>query len=242
MISIHNLTKQFGRLRALDGIEAEFSAGQSIALIGPNGSGKTTLLKCLLGMARPDNGTLQFEGSDLTRSDAYRARIGYMPQIGRYPDNMRIGQLFDMMRDLRGYPENVDEELLDEFGLKAMFDKPLRALSGGTRQKVSAALAFLFRPAVLILDEPTAGLDPLAAEVLKAKILRERNTDRVIIVTSHILSDLDEISTHVLYLMDGKLQFFKDIETLKTETGESRLGLAIANVMRRHANENQASA
>lgn len=242
MIAIHNLTKQFGRLRALDGIEAEFSAGQSIALIGPNGSGKTTLLKCLLGMARPDTGSLQFEGADLTRSDAYRARIGYMPQIGRYPDNMRIGQLFDMMRDLRGYPENVDEELLDEFGLKTMFDKPLRALSGGTRQKVSAALAFLFHPAVLILDEPTAGLDPLAAEVLKAKILRERNTDRVIIVTSHILSDLDDISTHVMYLMDGKLQFFKDIETLKTETGETRLGLAIANVMRRHANENQASA
>lgn len=242
MIAIHNLTKQFGRLRALDGIEAEFSAGQSIALIGPNGSGKTTLLKCLLGMARPDTGSLQFEGADLTRSDAYRARIGYMPQIGRYPDNMRIGQLFDMMRDLRGYPENVDEELLDEFGLKTMFDKPLRALSGGTRQKVSAALAFLFHPAVLILDEPTAGLDPLAAEVLKAKILRERNTDRVIIVTSHILSDLDDISTHVMYLMDGKLQFFKDIDTLKTETGETRLGLAIANVMRRHANENQASA
>ncbi|HNM26586.1 MAG TPA: ATP-binding cassette domain-containing protein, partial [Saprospiraceae bacterium] len=98
MINIQNLTKRFGRLCALDDINAQFSAGQSIALIGPNGSGKTTLLKCLLGMARPDSGALHFEGYDLAHSDAYRARIGYMPQIGRYPDNMRIGQLFDMMR------------------------------------------------------------------------------------------------------------------------------------------------
>jgi len=242
VINIQNLTKHFGRLCALDGISAEFSAGQSIALIGPNGSGKTTLLKCLLGMARPDSGALHFEGNDLTRSDACRARIGYMPQIGRYPDNMRIGQLFDMMRDLRGHPGNTDEELLEVFGLKNMFDKPLRALSGGTRQKVSAALAFLFRPGVLILDEPTAGLDPLAAEVLKAKILRERDGERVFIVTSHILSDLDDISTHVMYLMDGKMLFFKDIESLKAETGEARLGLAIASIMRRHADQDQASA
>lgn len=242
MIEIKALTKHFGRLCALDAISAGFRPGQSVALIGPNGSGKTTLLKCLLGMARPDSGTLFFDGADLTRDDSSRARIGYMPQIGRYPDNMRIGQLFDMMRDLRGHPAGTDEELIEEFGLHDMFDKPLRALSGGTRQKVSAALAFLFRPPVLILDEPTAGLDPLAAEVLKAKILRERDDDRVFIVTSHILSDLDEISTHVMYLMDGKMLFFKDIETLKAETGESRLGHAIARVMRLHADQYQASA
>lgn len=232
MIEISNLTKNFGRLLALDSVTIAFQPGQSVALIGPNSSGKTTLLKCLLGMVKPDVGSLHFDGVDISRSDAYRARLGYMPQIGRYPDNMKIGQVFEMMRDLRGTArDGTDEELIEAFKLRDMFHKSMRALSGGTRQKVSAALAFLFRPPVLVLDEPTAGLDPVAAEVLKGKILRERSDNRLFLVTSHILSDLDEISTHVLYLVEGKLLFFKDIETLKTETGEERLGRAIARVM-----------
>ena len=232
MIEIQNISKQFGKLKALDNISANFTEGQAISLIGPNGSGKTTLIKCLLGMVIPDAGTMLFKGNDVTKSCDYRSDIGYMPQIGRYPDNMRISQIFDMMIDLRKkHNPKLDEELINAFDLRKQFDQPMRTLSGGTIQKVSACLAFLFDPSVLVLDEPTAGLDPVASEVLKAKVLKEKNKGKLILMTSHILSDLEEMTTDIMYLQDGKLQFFKPVEALKAATNENRLARAIASVM-----------
>src|SRR5207237_9494798 len=111
-------------------------------------------------------------------------------------------------------------------------DKSMRSLSGGTRQKVSAALAFLFDPQILILDEPTAGLDPLSSEILKTKIAAEKSKGKLILITSHILSDLEDLTTDVMYLQEGKLIFFKSIGALRAETGEEKLGKAIAWVMR----------
>ena len=232
MIDIQNISKRFGKLKALDGVSATFNEGQAVSLIGPNGSGKTTLIKCLLGMVIPDDGVMRFKGTDVTTTCDYRRDIGYMPQIGRYPDNMRISQIFDMMIDLRkNHNILLDEELLEAFDLKKQFDKPMRTLSGGTIQKVSACLAFLFDPSVLILDEPTAGLDPVASEILKAKVLKEKKRGKLILMTSHILSDLEEMTTDVMYLQDGKMQFFKPVEELKAATNETRLARAIASVM-----------
>ena len=155
--------------------------------------------------------------------------IGYMPQIGRYPDNMKVGQLFQMMKNIRKVADTeLDNDLLVKFNLVSIFDKPMRTLSGGTRQKVSAALAFYFNPAILILDEPTAGLDPLSSEILKEKIMEEKKKNKLILITSHILSDLDELTTHVMYLQEGKMIFLKNIESLREETGEDKLGKAIA--------------
>ncbi len=232
MIDIQNISKRFGKLKALDGVSATFNEGQAVSLIGPNGSGKTTLIKCLLGMVIPDEGVMRFKGTDVTTTCDYRRDIGYMPQIGRYPDNMRISQIFDMMIDLRkNHNILLDEELLDAFDLKKQFDKPMRTLSGGTIQKVSACLAFLFDPSVLVLDEPTAGLDPVASEILKAKVLKEKKRGKLILMTSHILSDLEEMTTDVMYLQDGKMQFFKPVEELKAATNENRLARAIASVM-----------
>ena len=232
MIDIQNISKQFGKLNALDAVTATFKEGQAVSLIGPNGSGKTTLIKCLLGMVIHDSGTLCFKGQDVTKSCDYRRDIGYMPQIGRYPENMRIRQIFDMMIDLRkNRNKPLDEELINAFDLKKQFEKPMRTLSGGTIQKVSACLAFLFDPSVLVLDEPTAGLDPVASEILKAKVLKEKKRGKLILMTSHILSDLEEMTTDVMYLQDGKLQFFKPVEMLKAATNETRLARAIAAVM-----------
>jgi Cu-processing system ATP-binding protein len=121
---------------------------------------------------------------------------------------------------------------VDQFELKKIFEKPMRTLSGGTRQKVSAAVAFLFNPPILILDEPTAGLDPLASEILKEKILAEKKKNKLILITSHILSDLDELTTHIMYMQDGKMLFLKDISALQEETGEVKLGKAIARIMK----------
>ncbi len=107
----------------------------------------------------------------------------------------------------------------------------MRSLSGGTRQKVSACLAFLFSPEILILDEPTAGLDPVSSELLKDKIRQERAKGRLVLITSHVLSDLDDITSHVVYLQDGKLMFYKEVEELKRSTGEEKLNKVIATIM-----------
>lgn len=217
---------------ALDMINAEFNKGQVISLIGPNGSGKTTLIKSILGLVEPDSGSISFDGVAITEGVEYRRNIGYMPQIGRYPDNMKIGQLFSMIKNIRNNEKEVDEELYYKFKLDTILEKSMRSLSGGTRQKVSASLAFLFNPDVLILDEPTAGLDPLSSEILKEKIIAEKQKGKLILITSHVLTDLEEITTDVMYLHEGKVLFTKSLAELQAETGEEKLSKAIAWLMK----------
>lgn len=232
MIIANNVTKKFGKLPVLKDVSATFNRGEAIALIGPNGSGKTTFIKSILGLVVPDSGFITFNGKNIARDWTYRQSLGYMPQIGRYPENMSIAQLMAMMKDIRGADAlALDEELIETFGLKQMANKRMRTLSGGTRQKVSAALAFLFNPDVLILDEPTAGLDPIATEQLKEKIRRTVQQGKLLLVTSHVLNDLEEIITEVAYLQEGCLQFHKSWELLQKDTGEQRLSKAIARIM-----------
>lgn len=231
MIIASNVSKQFSRLKALDNVSVTCNKGECIALIGPNGSGKTTLIKSILGMVVPDSGFITFNGNNILHSWQYRNKIGYMPQIGRYPENMTIGDVLDMMMDIRGGENELDEDLIHSFGLDLLKQKRMRTLSGGTRQKVSASLAFLFDPEVLILDEPTAGLDPVASEILKEKIISEKEKGKLILITSHVLSELDDLVTQIIYMQDGKLLFHKSIEALRSDTGEEKLAKAIASVM-----------
>lgn len=232
MIIANNVSKKFGRFKALNNVSVACNKGECIALIGPNGSGKTTFIKCILGMVVPNNGFITFNGKNILHDWLYRKHIGYMPQIGRYPDNMTIGQIFRMMKDIRsGDQSRLDETLVKAFGLDQLLNKRMRTLSGGTRQKVSAALAFLFDPDVLILDEPTAGLDPVASEKLKEKIIHEKSKGKLILITSHVLSELDELITQVIYMQEGNILFHKNWSDLQTDTGEQKLSKAIASVM-----------
>ena len=232
MIIANNVTKTFGKLKALDNVSMNCLRGQTIALIGPNGSGKTTLIKSILGMVVPDSGFITFDQDNILHTWTYRDRIGYMPQIGRYPENMSIAQVFSMMRDIRKSTLATDEELITAFGLEEMMQKKMRTLSGGTRQKVSASLAFLFNPDVLILDEPTAGLDPLASEILKYKIIKEKQKGKLILITSHVLSELDDVVSEIIYMQEGKVQFHKSLKQLQEDTGEIKLAKAIAHFMK----------
>ena len=229
---IENLCKNFGKLIVLDQVNLNLNAGKSYAFVGPNGSGKTTLIKSILGMVKPTSGLIQFDGKDIANEWRYREQIGYMPQIGRYPENMRIGELIDMMKNIRKDMKTVDEELIDAFKLYKIYDKRMHTLSGGTRQKVSASLAFLFHAPVLILDEPTAGLDPISVEILKEKILHERRRGKLMIITSHILSDLDELSTEMIYIFEGKVQYNNSIDALKLETNETKLNKAVTTLIK----------
>ena len=237
MIEIKELQKKFGKLEVLKNINLSCKKGECIALIGPNGCGKTTLIKSVLGMVLPDSGTIHFNGNSVLGEYLYREKIGYMPQIGRYPDNMTIGQIIEMIKKIRNSADDLDEDLLHAFELEKMFDKQMRTLSGGTTQKVSAVLAFLFNPDVLILDEPTAGLDPLAAEVLKEKIIKEKEKGKLILITSHLLSELDDLITEIIFMQEGKVHFHQKVEELKTTTGEEKISKAIAKILKNKQNE-----
>jgi Cu-processing system ATP-binding protein len=231
MIETIGITKKFGKFYALNDVTISCKAGQCIALIGPNGSGKTTFIKCILGMVVPDHGSINFDNKSIANSWLYRNRIGYMPQIGRYPENMTIQQVFNMMKDIRKPTGEHDEDLVKSFGLDKLMNKRMRTLSGGTTQKVSACLAFLFNSEVLILDEPTAGLDPVSSELLKEKIIKERDKGKLILVTSHVLSELDDLITEVIFMEEGNLKFHSTLDKLKESTGENKLSKAIAKVM-----------
>jgi Cu-processing system ATP-binding protein len=203
------------------------------AVVGPNGAGKTTLIKILLGLARPDGGEVLFDGEPVSDDPGYRARVGYMPQIARFPENLTGAELLEMLQDLRGGAaiDRVDAELVEEFGLADQLRKPLRTLSGGTRQKVNAVMAFLFGPDLLVLDEPTAGLDPVSSGVLKDKILSARAAGKTLILTSHVMSELEELADDVAFLLDGKVCFVGPVADLKRATRQVSLERALAHVM-----------
>jgi Cu-processing system ATP-binding protein len=235
MIKFVHVTKRFKRHYALQDVSAQIANGSVVSLIGPNGSGKTTLIKSFLGMVTPDSGEIYFDNQLIHKQYKYRDRVGYMPQIGRYPDNMKVGQVIDMIRNIRGVvSRELDNDLFNAFEIASIKDKAMQSLSGGTRQKVSATIAFMFNPEVYVLDEPTAGLDPMASEILKDKIIREKKRGKLILLSSHILSDLEELTTDVRYLNEGRLQFFETLDGIRELTGEQKLSKAIAALMERN--------
>ena len=233
MIEIKNLTKKFQKFTALDEVNLSFENGHSIALIGPNGCGKTTMIKCILGLNVVEDGDILVDGKSVKDDYKYRENIGYMPQIGRYPENMTIEETIKMIKDTRkSTGDNLDTELLDAFELENIYGKKMRTLSGGTTQKVSAVLAFLFNPKVIILDEPTAGLDPLATEILKNKIIKEKNKGKLIIITSHLLSELDEIISEIVFMNEGKVLVHQSVEDLKKETNTTKISDGIISILK----------
>ena len=236
MIEIKNLTKKFNKFTALQNIDLECKKGHSIAFIGPNGCGKTTLIKCILGLNVVESGDILVNGNSVKNDFLYREKIGYMPQIGKYPENMTIGQTIKMIQDNRKNIENIDTELLEAFELPKLYDKKMSTLSGGTTQKVSAVLAFMFHPEIIILDEPTAGLDPLASEILKNKIIKERKNGKLIIITSHLLSELDDMVNEIVFINEGKILVHQSVEDLKTETQQTKISDAITNILKNMRN------
>jgi Cu-processing system ATP-binding protein len=230
VITVRGLSKRFGRQDVLRALDLEIRPGRVTAIVGPNGAGKTTLIKLVLGLTRRDAGTIELDGTPIGDDPGYRSRIGYMAQIARFPENLTGRELLALLTDLRGSPP-LDEDLIAGFRLEADLDKPLRALSGGTRQKVNAVMAFLFDPDLLVLDEPTAGLDPVSSAILKDKILAARGAGKTVIVTSHIMSELEELADDVVFLLEGRAPFAGALSDLKIRTRQRSLERAIAHMM-----------
>ena len=234
-LCVTGLAKRYGSLPVLQGIDLALERRRATAILGPNGAGKTTLIKSILGLTSIDAGEILVDGRRIDESPAYRAAIGYMPQSARLPDNLTANDLISLLTDMRGRTATLDRTLVDAFRLGADLTKPLRMLSGGTRQKVNAVLAFLFGPDLLILDEPTAGLDPIASSILKDKVLEERGRGRTIVLTSHVMNDLEELADDVVFLLDGVVRFVGSLSDLKRRTRQLSLERAVAHLMREEA-------
>jgi Cu-processing system ATP-binding protein len=230
MIKIKNLHKKFGKLTVLDGLNLNINKGGIFAVLGPNGSGKTTLIKSVLGMVIPEEGTINIDGEEILKKHEYRNNVNYLPQIANFPGNLSVSELIQMIKDIRTKKAN-DLELIELFDLQPFLKKKLSNLSGGTKQKVNLVLTFMFDSELIILDEPTTGLDPISLIRLKEIIQSEKQKGKTILITSHIMSFVEEMSDEIVFLLDGKIHFKGKIETLKEQTNQTDLEHAIATIL-----------
>lgn len=232
MITIQNISKSFGSLQVLKNLDLDLKQGGKItAILGPNGSGKTTLIKSILGMVLPDAGSITFEGGAIKGKWAYRNRIDYLPQIARFPENLTVHELLKMVQDLRGGKPQA-EHLIERFALKPFLHKRLGTLSGGTRQKVNIVQALMYDSPVLILDEPTNGLDPVALLELKSLLDEERKNGKLILITTHIMSFVEQMADEVVFLLEGKVHFRGNQQQLKERYNAASLEHAIAAILK----------
>ncbi|MBW7868246.1 MAG: ABC transporter ATP-binding protein [Brumimicrobium sp.] len=230
MVKVENLYKKFRKNEVLKGVNLQTPDSGIFTILGPNGSGKTTLIKCILGMVVPDTGMISLNGKPIDKKGVYRRDIDYLPQIANFPNQLTVKELIKMIKDLRGTPSR-EEELIQLFLLQPFLDKKLANLSGGTKQKVNIVLTFMFDSPILILDEPTTGLDPVAMLSLKKLIFQEREKGKIILVTSHIMSFVEEISDEIIFILDGVIYFQGTANDLREKTNEIDFEHAIAKIL-----------
>lgn len=231
MIKIHNLYKKFGKNEVLKGIDLSINEGGVFAVLGPNGSGKTTLIKSILGMVIPNSGEIKVNGMSVKQNFKYRDEIDYLPQIANFPGNLKVNELIAMIKDLRASKTANDKELIELFKLEPFLDKKLVNLSGGTKQKVNLVLTFMFNSSLVILDEPTTGLDPISLLRLKKLIAQEKEKGKTILITSHILSFVEEVADEIVFLLEGKIYFKGSIADLRAQTKQPDFEHAIASIL-----------
>lgn len=230
MIEVKDLYKKFGKVEVLKNLQLDIKQGGVFAVLGPNGSGKTTLIKSILGMVIPNKGTIAINNENVLAKHEYRNNINYLPQIANFPNNLTVKELVSLVKNLRAKPTQ-DAELIELFGLTPFLHQKLGNLSGGTRQKVNIVLTFMFDSPITILDEPTTGLDPISLIHLKNIIRKEKNDGKTILITSHIMSFVEEISDQIVFLLDGKIYFKGSIAELQKQTNQQNLETAIATIL-----------
>lgn len=227
---VNNIHKSFGKYPVLKGIDLELRPGTLTTVLGPNGSGKTTLIKCILGMVIPQAGKIMISGKEAGLLWQYRKEIGYLPQIARFPENLKVRELISMIRDIRNQPADP-ERLVSLFSLGEFLNVPLRHLSGGTRQKVNILIAFMFDSPYYILDEPTVGLDPLSLIRFKDMLAEEKAAGKAILMTTHMVHRVEEMADEIVFLLEGIVYFRGSVKALKDQYSGGNLERAIANLL-----------
>jgi Cu-processing system ATP-binding protein len=230
MIEIEGLNKFYGNNHVLKDINLDIGEPGIYAILGPNGSGKSTLLKSIIGLVNPKKGGIKVDEIPVTDTHVYRKKISYLPQIARFPDNLRVYELIRLIKDIRN--EDADEtDLVRLFDMEPEMRKRLRNLSGGTRQKVNMILGFLFDTPYMILDEPTVSLDPVSLTKFRKIISEKREQGKIIIYTTHIMNLVEELSDQIILLLEGRVIFKGGLEEIRSETGASSLENAIASLI-----------
>jgi ABC-2 type transport system ATP-binding protein len=222
-IEVSGLSKQYGRIRALDGVSFTVGKGEVIGLLGPNGAGKTTLMKVLTGYLEPDEGDGTIHGKDvITDTLAAQRHIGYLPENAPLYGEMMVQEYLEMMAALRGVALDRRAVAVDDAmaatGLMDRAGQKIATLSRGYRQRVGIAQAILHRPDVLILDEPTAGLDP--TQIVEIRDLIKRLAERsTVLLSTHILSEVEATCERVLVIIKGQLKADAKVSELRTSNG-----------------------
>jgi Cu-processing system ATP-binding protein len=231
MLEVENIRKRFGHIDALRGVSFAVQPGTITGILGPNGCGKTTLIKVILGLVLPDGGSVRLNGTEVLQEFRYRENIGYMPQNAHFPHNLTINELLTMLEEIRGVEAKKRQELVELFELSMHLKKPFDHLSGGTRQKVAAVAAMMFAPPLLVLDEPTVGLDPLAVARLKERIVQQKKDGGTVILVSHMVSEIEQLVEQMVFLLDGQVRFFGTLKAARQQTGVEHLEQAIVSLI-----------
>ena len=230
MIKFNNISKKFGQNQVLTDVNINLEPSSLNSFLGPNGSGKTTLIKIFLGLVKPDTGNITDKDENILENHIYKENIGYMTQIANYPDNLTASDLMSLVVAIRSRKPVMKDELISLFKLEDSLNKPLKHLSGGTKQKVNAVIAVMFDCPILVLDEPTVGLDPQSSRILKDLLIKERNLGKTILLTSHILQDVEELSDKLNVLIDGKIVYSGNKNELISQTGSQTLEDSIIKI------------
>ena len=216
MIRVEGLHKRFGAITAVDGLTFGVEAGETFALVGPNGAGKTTTLKCLLGLVCPDAGRVVL-GPELRppRDPRARAALGYVPQRVDFPAGRTVAEVLGFFAELRGLGRDAVAAALARVGMSALEGRRAGTLSGGYAQRLSLAQALLGDPAVLVLDEPTASLDPQATWEFRSLVLELKASGKTIVLCSHLLGEVERVADRVLILVAGRAAALERLADLR---------------------------
>lgn len=227
MIEVRSLVKYYGSKKVLNNLSFKIKKGSITGILGPNACGKTSLIKCILGLTVATSGEIWIDGKITDGLGEFRRKIGYMPQTPNFPENLCIRELLDMLETLRGQAAPSRQTLMNHFKLEQIKDQPLEQLSGGTRQKVSAVIAFMFDAPIIILDEPTVGLDPLTAVHFKDLVLNRAQQGTTFIFVSHILPEIEKMASEMIFINDGHVVFSGTIPDLLKQSSAQELDRAI---------------
>ncbi len=229
MIRVEDLSKRYGAVVAVDGLSFQVEPGETFALIGPNGAGKTTTLKMLLGLARPDRGRIRL-GRQALAPDDPRARhdVGYVPQRVEFAPARTVSEVLGFFAALRGLPREAVPRALERVRLSSHAARRANELSGGYIQRLSLGQALLGDPALLVLDEPTASLDPEATWEFRSLVEQLQREGKTVLLCSHLLSEVERVADRVLILVEGRRAALERLDDLRArQAGATRLAVEL---------------
>ena len=217
-IEIENLTKKFGELAALDNVSISLEKGQIVGLLGPNGSGKTTLIKILNGLLTPTGGSAKINGME--PGVGTKKVVAYLPDRNALPDYMTTDQLMDLYGDFfADFNRQKAEAMVDDLGIDRK--QQMKKMSKGTKEKLQLCLVMAREAEVYLLDEPIGGVDPATRDYILKTIISNYNEDAVVIISTHLIADIESVLDDVIFLKKGKVELHKSAEEIREETGES---------------------